>query len=100
MTKKGHYNFWRPKCGKRLRIPKFADTEFVIKNGSFFQTVCGRPQGEGVRLMWVHVDMGRGSKARFSCGRHKWMTPDGGGFCCWCCSGSSSGGHSRNKSSS
>jgi len=44
---------------------KFADrpTEnFCLKNRSFFQTACGRPQGGGVRLMWTHVDRGRGKK--------------------------------------
>src|SRR6218665_2029144 len=35
-------------------------------------TACGRPQW-GVKLMWMHVDRGRGQKSRFSCGRHKWM---------------------------
>src|SRR6218665_313396 len=37
-------------------------------------TVCGRPQGEGVRPMWTHVDRGRGSKTRLFCGRHNGMT--------------------------
>jgi len=33
----------------------------------------GRPQGgDGVRLMWTG---GGGSKTRFSCECHKWMTP-------------------------
>jgi len=27
---------------------------------------------EGVKLMWTE---GGGQKSRFSCGRHKWMTP-------------------------
>jgi len=37
-------------------------------------TACGHPQGGGgVRRMWTG-----GSKARFFCGRHKWMTPKQG----------------------
>ena len=37
-------------------------------------TACGRPQGEGVRSMWTHVDRGRGAQKPDFCGRHKWMT--------------------------
>ena len=32
-------------------------------------------KGEGIWLMWTHVDGGRESKIRFFCGRHKWMAP-------------------------
>ncbi len=28
-------------------------------------TACGRPQGEGVRFMWTHVDRGGGKKPDF-----------------------------------
>jgi len=44
---------------------------------SFMSTAYGRPQrGEGVKLMWTHVDRWRGrQKSRFYCVRHKWMTP-------------------------
>ena len=32
----------------------------------FMSTACGRPQkGEGVRPMWMHVDMGGGRKPDF-----------------------------------
>jgi len=43
---------------------------------------CVRPQGgkEVVRLMWMHVDRGEGVKDPIFCGRHKWMTPNGGKF--------------------
>ena len=41
----------------------------------FMSTACGRPQGEGMKLMRTHVTMGGGKKSRFSCGHHKWMTP-------------------------
>jgi len=38
-------------------------------------TACGRPQGEGSGSYGRVWTEGRGSKTRFSCGRHKWMTP-------------------------
>jgi len=40
-------------------------------------TTCGRPLGlgeVGVDLKWMHVD--GGLKTGFSCGCHKWMTPN------------------------
>jgi len=38
--------------------------------------VCERPQEGGVRLMWMHVYRGWGSKILlFPCGHQKWMTP-------------------------
>jgi len=46
----------------------------------FMSTACGRPQGEGVWLMWTKG----GKKSDFFCGRHKWMAPynDGEGSSC------------------
>jgi len=43
----------------------------------FMSTACGRPQGGGggsgpCGRMWTE---GSGSKTRFFCGRHQWMTP-------------------------
>jgi len=32
----------------------------------FMSTTCGRPQREGVRLMWTHLDRAKGVKANFS----------------------------------
>jgi len=40
-------------------------------------TVCGRPQWERGSVSYGQV---RGSKSRFPCGRHKYMTPMTGLF--------------------
>jgi len=57
------------------RIPKI--WKISKKRGLFSDSMWMSRRGRGVRLMWTHVDRGRGSKTRFSCGRHKWMGPYG-----------------------
>ena len=44
MTKKGLSEFWRPKCGKRLKICGYRKL-FSKKRVIFFQMACGRPEG-------------------------------------------------------
>jgi len=53
-------------------IPKIR--KISEKRGHFVGQHVDVHKGEGVGLMWTHVD--RGSKTRFSCGRHKWMAPN------------------------
>ena len=45
MTKKGHQNFWRPKCGKLLKICGYQNS--FLKNGPFFQTHVDVHKGKG-----------------------------------------------------
>ena len=40
----------------------------------FMSMACGRPH-EGDQVQVDACRQERGSKTRFSCGRHKWMTP-------------------------
>src|SRR6218665_714741 len=53
------------------RIPK--NLRNFREKRSFFGRHVDVQKGEGVRLLWMHVDLGGGVKTRFSCGRHKWM---------------------------
>jgi|SRR6218665_103002 len=71
MTKKGHQDFWWPKCGKRLKICGYLKL-FCKKRVIFSDGLWKCTRGVGVRLMWT--GWRERSKTRFLCGRHKWMT--------------------------